>query len=147
MISALIKETIREFEEIYPGITVRQINGGFCRYFATILSNKLKELGVVHQVVDDRNFRVPSEFDDGQFDEKLFEEHWPDVKIPPDLRNPYYSCSHAWVVVKGVHYDSESPEGVKNLFDLEIFKRAVQGIRDREIDIPSAVSILDKVKA
>ena len=139
-----------------PGTTARDINRGqgahgCCSDFVCDVYERLGgidsayELGLSEIGVD--NFMDRDE--DGEcatFDQDLIKEHWPLV-VPPegmtwdDLSKMALTCgfsagTHEWIHLNGRHYDSETPNGVDNFFDLPFFKRVIDSYHC-EISPPS----------
>lgn len=124
----IVAQAIEHVMSENPGKTPEQINRGQCDELADTLertdSNRFQsiELGNLFQ------------YDDGEptgFDTRLLKKHWPHVKPFPGLTwadmyekaDLNWTGIHIWAYCheNQLHYDIETPEGVRNPFNLRFF--------------------------
>jgi hypothetical protein len=125
----VVAYAIKEILAANPGKTPHQINRGQCDELADLLERLDKrfeslELGNFHKYKDDEPIG---------FDQKLLRNHWPNIKPWPgmtwaDMFDPEkgdlnWTGTHVWAYCSenDLHYDIETPGGVRNPFDLKFF--------------------------
>lgn len=99
--------------------TAYQINNGLCEEFA---EDVLEDLGGYS---DDSFELVTEDFsDEWGIIQPGFKSIYGNLphKVEKEIDLPF----HVWIFHKGKHYDAEKPEGVKNFFNLPIFKRSIE---------------------
>ena len=94
----------------------REINTGECGNFAEAVYEDLMKMGIETLLLDDAHF-----YDCFGDEEDLCDPREFGSEPPPDFQEKGLGA-HRWIYYNGKHYDSESPEGVENLFDLNTFK-------------------------
>lgn len=113
----IVKYLIKKFDDEY-GITCDYINQGDCSTFAEELYDILKDIGIKGEVLSDGLFYDP-------FGDEPVEMMW-DVsmygKKPKDF-DKIGLPSHYWFYYNGKHYDSDTPNGVDDMFKLPIIKK------------------------
>ncbi len=117
IISAAIKFLINEYQVEY-GVSVDDINQGECMDFAEKVYDMLLTEGIKGEVLSDGLF----------FD--LFGEEPAEMMLDTDqygkTPNNFGNVglpSHYWYYYKGRHYDSKTPEGVDDMFELPLIKK------------------------
>lgn len=114
IITFLVKSLTKKFVEDY-GIPVEMINQGECDRFAEELCYLAKDRGIEGEILSDGLFFDP-------FDDLEPEMMW-DISEYGSKPNNFDSVglpSHYWFYYSGRHYDSDTPQGVENVFDLPI---------------------------
>ena len=115
-ISNAVKLLTQKYNDEY-GVSCDLINQGDCENFAEELYDYLKDIGITGEILSDGLFFDP-------FGDEPDEMMW-DVSEygnkPIDF-NKVGLPSHYWFYYNGKHYDSDSPQGVSDMFDLLIIK-------------------------
>ena len=122
---------------------------------------KAYEMGCSELGID--SFLIPDEFDDVEgspFDIELIKKHWSDVEPTQglswnDLNEisksvGFCSGTHEWIHLNGMHYDVESPKGVKNFLELPFFQRIISDWKLENTNIIESINNLtqsDNIKA
>ena len=112
-------------KEMPEGSTYWDINNGDCDNFALDTIYYLSPGGETENLycVVNGNFQIVDDI----WDKNLLNEYWKDVKPLYNLTwedtNKIRFGNHMWITDGKYHYDAECPEGVKNFFELPIFKR------------------------
>lgn len=129
MISEEIKKLRDIYIEKYKLKSYMRINCGRCIEFADDIYDKLKEeySNIKVSTIDD--FKSP--YDQGDYEEDLFDINKildrGASSIPFNLSTSQLDeldlGYHHWVTIEDLHYDSEAPNGVSNMFELPIYKR------------------------
>ena len=136
----------------YPDAT--SVNAGYCGDFADDVYELLRAKGFrPHDDLDQvgiEGFLVPDEdmSEPPRFDRELVARHWP-AMVPPagldwDAMDAVASDAdfspgtHTWIMLDGLHYDAETPEGVANPLALPFFERLVSGWMQEASPGPSA---------
>ncbi len=124
------------------------INDGSCEEFAQTVVDTLRDMG---RNIDDLEIHDISSFvdEDEGWDIPLLETHWRGIKSPNGLGwndvQLVSDAAHVFLVHEGRFYDSDSPEGVENLFDLPLMRRNPVGeLRSRR---STRHVLMDLVKA
>lgn len=109
----------------------RNINHGFCKSFAEDLKERLSLLNIDVKLVDSDFMKFnPNDGDNSDWnpDEVLKINGQHPKNINYDELNKLRLGYHVWIYddVTKKHYDSESPKGVKCLFKLPIYNRAIK---------------------
>ena len=103
-------------------INACDINKGECYNFAEALENILTKNGYKNIELLTTDLFIDTATESSKQDEdEIFYNSLDYGSVKPNnfkwLKNGY----HTWVYVNGKHYDSDTPEGVNNFFDLPIF--------------------------
>ena len=116
-------------------ISVPELSDGWCETIATDALQEIKlpswatEANEPYEV-DPYCFLVPEEFIATIIDTRLLAKYWPNIKPPPgltfeDVDSLNIMSGHFWITDGVLHYDSESPSGEKNFFDLKYFRNNI----------------------
>ncbi|MCK4665996.1 hypothetical protein KAU33_04560 [Candidatus Dependentiae bacterium] len=117
----IIRRKIKLFMKYANVKSPYEINDGYCEEFAM-------------DVIDDLGGYSKDTF---ELVSEEFGDEWATVQpgfksefgnLPLEVRKEFDLPGHVWIFHKGKHYDAEAPDGVKNFFNLPIFKRAVERI-------------------
>ena len=118
IIASTIYKLIDHYER--TGVPPCEINTGECMNFADNLDVELSRIGLKgHDILSDAFFYDP--FGDLDPDELYDPKDY--GSTPTYDYKKYGMPGHYWIVYNNRHYDSESPIGVDNFFELETFKR------------------------
>ena len=121
-VTEIIKKELKKWEDDY-NIKTCDINTGDCFVFAESLENILKGLGFenVEVLTTDLFYDLATEY--AKEDEEIWYKEEDYNSFKPKgfqwVKNGY----HGWIYVNGKHYDAEEVNGVRNFYDLPIFKR------------------------
>lgn len=123
-ITDIIKKELKKWEDEY-NIKTCDINTGDCFVFAERLEGILKENGYsdLEVLTTDLFYDLATEY--AKEDEEIWYNEEDYSSFKPEgfewVKNGY----HGWIYVNGKHYDAEEINGVKNFYDLPIFKRHI----------------------
>lgn len=116
-------------------IPVPGLSDGWCETIATDALHELRLPSCATEAdepfeVDPYSFLIPDELFPVIIDTDLIARHWPNVKPPPgltfsDIDALAIMSGHFWITDGLLHYDSESPAGEKNFFDLKYFRNNI----------------------
>lgn len=118
-IEQIIQRRIELFTKNENVKNAYQINNGYCEEFAMDVISDLGDYG-------DKTYELTTE---------NFSDEWRIVQpgfksdfgnLPESVKKEIDLPGHVWIFHKGKHYDSERPDGVKNFFNLPIFKRTIE---------------------
>jgi len=117
-IEDVIREVTEEFTE-KGSCTVWDINNGQCEDWAMAVIDRMGGHNEYLTEFDSMNFFNINDY-----------SYSGDTKygaIPSDLiKSKYDPPNHVWIYYDGKHYDAEELSGVKNYFDLPIFKKETE---------------------
>ena len=118
-VERIIRRKIKLFTELGNVKNAYQINNGRCEEFAM---DAIDDLGGY----SNETYELTTED---------FGDEWGTVQpgfksdfgnLPESIKKEIDLPGHVWIFHKGKHYDAERPDGVKNFFNLPIFKRTIE---------------------
>jgi hypothetical protein len=117
IISDAVKLMTKKYNDEY-GVSCDIINQGDCSNFAEELYDYLKETGINGEILSDGLFYDP--FNDVEPEMLLDVNEYGNKPIDFEkIGLP----SHYWYYYDRKHYDSDTPEGVTDMFELPIIKK------------------------
>lgn len=137
----MISDAIHALRDLYlfqgQVSSYRQINCGLCVEFAEQIEEMIPS---AEQMSNDFFVEDIDEGWNGDGSDKWDAELLASVRSIP--QTPYsleianqIEGYHRWILLDGLHYDAECPEGVKNFFDLPFFKRWLDSIQERNLNL------------
>lgn len=131
IIEFVIKEERTYYKDKYGLRAFKEINHGYCMYFAESVQFILQnDYGIDVEIIDSDTLKNnPEDGDNSDWSKEAFEKRnfKFSKRISFDESENIMFGYHVWIYDKelGKHYDSESPKGVLNVLSLPIYKRAV----------------------
>lgn len=120
ILTLVIKKLTKKYEKEY-GIPACEINSGECMNFAeevySILTDKYN---ISVEILSDAFFYDP--FDEYEEQNKYATPEEYNLKALWDYKE-IGMPSHYWIYFNNKHYDSDSPNGVSNFFNLKTFQK------------------------
>lgn len=134
-IPAAIRQLRKEYIDQGLAPSYYEINNGLCDNFTADLIASFNHPEGLWDLCN-QNFTMDDS--DREWDWALLEKHWPNIRAPKGLSHEEMDDLefgyHVFINCEDRFYDAECPDGVKNFFDLPIFRRViVQALRSKGI--------------
>jgi hypothetical protein len=127
-VTEIIKKELKRWKSKY-GINTCDINTGDCFVFAERIEGILRSNGYsdVEVLTTDSFYDLANkhEYDEDKDNEIWYKESDYNSFKPDGFIWPEWGF-HGWIYVNGKHYDADNVNGVKNFYDLPIFKRFIK---------------------
>lgn len=128
-LTAAIHHFVEEFKK--KGISPEQIGDGHCFEFArAVMRHFGNQENPKFHLIGTEDFCEPPHNE--ELDIALVKKHW-GAHFPSDVPNKVWKelggATHEWIVLDGMHYDAEAPQGVPSFVDLPFFKRWIENLR------------------
>lgn len=135
-ISTIVTAVRDRYIESGAANTPEQLNNGYCVNIAEDLEMIIKSITTTGKITmlttddliketDAEDGWVSGGFDTYDLNQCLMYDSPPPFNLSGEQLGKIITGYHAWIYADGKHYDAECPEGVGNLFDLPIHKRAI----------------------
>lgn len=145
-ITQIIREVRDEFLTKGKASSFWHINDGLCSDFAReVLETLPGGVNGKHgfRDVENLSFMNTSEGEGESWDWNLLREHW-GITTPDGLSKAEFESisfgQHVWITDGSMHYDAECPEGVKDFFDLPIFKSYIDAAKEKASEVARPVA-------